>query len=317
MREQRGKCVVCGNRTRHKINDKFLCVSCEENMSLDDKINEEDLRLLEVAKKSNLTPHELQIVLNQPKRTKISLKTYDHRVNGHIKIGIMGDTHIGESHFDEGLFKFASEIFRKEGIKNIYHTGDILEGMSGRPGHIYELSQIGFSEQMKYAEKLIRTYMKDFKIYAIQGNHDRWFKDKNNAGVSVGEELQSHLPNFIYLGEDEADIQFSPGIFMKLFHAGDGTAYADSYKIQRRVAALEGSKKPSILCEGHYHKALYIFNRNVHCLESGTFCGQTNYMRGKNIPAHKGFWILEFDIGKRGKVPSITNFTPRFYPAYD
>jgi hypothetical protein len=56
-----------------------------------------------------------------------------------------------------------------------------------------------------------------------------------------------------------------------------------------------------------------MFNRNIHCIEGGTLCGQTGWMRGKKIPAHKGFWILEFDISKRG----ITRFVPHFYPAYD
>jgi hypothetical protein len=44
----------------------------------------------------------------------------------------------------------------------------------------------------------------------------------------------------------------------------------------------------------------------------GTMCGQTNWMRSKKIPAHKGFWVIEMSFGSGG----IGKFEPAFYAGY-
>jgi len=279
--------------------------------NIDSKFTEDELKILTEIKKYNLTPGEikqrLQGVKPEPK------KVYDHSVIGKFKIGVIADTHIGQEKFDEGLFKFAGEMFRKAGVKNVYHAGDILEGASGRDGQCFELTHIGFENQISYAANLFTKYFKKLEVYGIEGNHDLWYKQKNNAGVSVGRVLQERAPNFHYLGEMEADITLGPKCIMKLFHANDGTAYANSYKMQKLVESFEGGHKPQIAVEGHYHKVLYQFTRGVHCIDGGTICGQTGWMRGKKIPAHKGFWIIDIETGKKG----IISFAPKLYAAYD
>jgi len=37
-------------------------------------------------------------------------------------------------------------------------------------------------------------------------------------------------------------------------------------------------------------------------------------MRLKKLPAHKGYWTLDFDIDKKG---GVKNFTPTFFPFYN
>jgi len=308
-RLQRGYCTNCKKRTTHKDGvGHYLCKLC--SMALEDKLSPDEtqkLRLLE-----NLSVNEVRAIVNHKKIN--NGKCYDYPITGHIKIGVISDSHIGHNMFDEGLFKFSGEVFRKEQVMGVYHAGDILEGMSGRDGNVYEMNQVGFSNQIKYAEGLIQKHYRGLKLYCINGNHDLWFKLKNNAGVNVAEELQRRLPEqIVYLGDMEADVRFGPNCVMKLFHGNDGTAYASSYKLQKLIESLEGGSKPQIILSGHYHKALYMFNRNVHGLECGTLCGQSGFMRGKKIPAHKGFYILEFDNTKRG----IANFGIKFFPAYD
>lgn len=281
-------------------------------MGIEDKLTQDDERILDIVKRAHLTPKELQLVVSQP-QTFRGVRHYDHSKTGTVKIGILSDTHIGHAKFDEGFMRYASEVFKKEKIKDVYHAGDIVEGMSGRPGHVYELQYVGFSQQVGAAERIFRSYFKDFNLYGIIGNHDLWFKLKGDNGVSVGEELQHRLKNFKFLGENEAHVKLGPKTTMMLFHPGDGTAYATSYKMQKLIESFEGGHKPAIVVEGHYHKALYMFSRNIHSIEAGTLCGQTGWMKGKKIPAHKGFWILEMDISDRG----ITKFTPHFYPGYD
>lgn len=312
QKQPRGYCISCHRRTRHQSEEgKWHCTYCD--MGIEDKLSPNQEHVLDLVSKSNLSARELKILLTQPKEDKYRNRVYDHSKTGHFKIGILADTHIGHKKFDEGFMKFASEVFKKEGIKDVYHSGDICEGMSGRPGHVYELQYVGFSQQLGAAERIFRQYFSDFNLFAITGNHDQWFKYKADNGADVGEELQHRLPNFHYLGENEAHIKLGPKTELMLFHPGDGTAYATSYKMQKLTESFTGGEKPNIVVEGHYHKALYMFSRNIHCIEGGTLCGQTGWMRGKKIPAHMGFWILEGTISKRG----ITKFTPHFYPKYD
>jgi len=88
---------------------------------------------------------------------------------------------------------------------------------------------------------------------------------------------------------------------------------ATSYKLQKLIESLESGKKPQVLLSGHYHKALYMFCRGVHGFECGTICNQTGWMRGKKIPAHKGFGIIDINIAKEGGVESLIH---EFYPSY-
>lgn len=272
----------------------------------------EDKNILNTAKKYGVTSLELNELLRRP---KINIKKFhDHSILGNLKIGIIADTHIGHKLFDERLFAYSGEIFRKNGVKTIYHAGDILEG-TNRDGQIYELDQIGFSQQIGQAERLFKKYYTNLKVCAILGNHDLWYLKKNNNGVNVGEELQNRLgkDKFEYLGDNEADIKLGPRVILKLSHPGDGTAYAWSYKLQKFINSLGSGKKPNILVEAHYHKNLYMFIRNIHAFEGGTLCGQTSWMRSKRIECSKGFWLLDMDIGVEG----ILRLTPSFYPDYE
>jgi predicted phosphodiesterase len=270
----------------------------------------------EIIKKAGLTEQELRALISSKKRDP-SVRTYEHEIPSYkFKIGLISDTHIGHSKFKEPLFAKAGKHFRSLKIKEVYHAGDVLEGMSGRPGHVYELAQVGFNAQIKYAEELWKKHFKGLKTFGITGNHDQWYKNKNDAGVDVGVELEKRLAGtdspFTYLGENEADIHLGP-VKLKLFHANDGTAYATSYKLQKLIESLEGGNKPHILAEGHYHKAMYAFIRNVHGFEGGTFCGQSGFMRGKKIPAHMGYWVLDIKANKKG----VTEIAPIFTPWYE
>jgi predicted phosphodiesterase len=304
------------NRTWLSIKCKASTLGLKKNISpITKDISAEDLNILGTVKKHNLTSIEINNLFKSPLPLEPK-GLYNHSSSSkHIKIGILSDTHIGVKQFDEKLFAKAGYTFKKEKVSSVYHAGDILEGMSGRDGNIYDLNCVGFSNQISYAVKLWQKYFTGLKTYGIIGNHDLWFKIRNNGGINVGEELESRLKvdNFEYLGENEADVKLAPQIIMKLFHPNDATAYATSYKLQKLVESLESGRKPNILIEGHYHKSLYMFHRNVHGIEAGTICGQTTWMRGKKIPAHKGFWILDIDVESSG----ISELSPTFYPAYE
>lgn len=260
-----------------------------------------------------LSEDEQRVLLSGINQRRI-VKKYVHEIGGRsVRFGYFSDSHIGSNCFDYKLWDRMVCHFKSEKIKVVYSPGDIVEGMSGRDGQVYELDAIGFQAQVELAAKQIEM-LGDIQVYSILGNHDLWFKSKANIGASVGEALAERCKNYHHLGEWEADVKLAPGVVMKLFHANDGTAYATSYKIQKLIESLEGGKKPQIILSGHYHKALQLFTRNVFGFECGTICSQTGWMRGKKIPAHKGYGIINVIVRKSGGIERLQH---EFFPCFD
>lgn len=242
---------------------------------------------------------------------RVEVKRVNHSFSGnHIKFGYFSDPHIGHKKFSEELWMRMMSYFKKEGIDTVYSPGDIVEGMSGRPGHIYELSHIGFSAQVNYASELISEC--PFHVFSILGNHDLWFKEKRDIGANVGEAIEARCKNFTCLGEWESDVILAKGVKMKLFHANDGSAYALSYKIQKLIESFTGGEKPNLVLSGHYHKQIQVFLRNVFGFECGTLCGQSVFMRGKKLSAHMGFGVIEIWVNKFGIERLRHEFIPHF-----
>lgn len=226
-----------------------------------------------------------------------------------VKIGVMTDTHIGHSKFYEQRVFAAFEEFKKEKIDFICHAGDVTEGMSHRPGHIYELTHLGYDNQKQYAIDIFSQW-KDTPIYAIDGNHDRWYIKSN--GALIVKDIDKQLDNFHFLGHDEGDIMLNDNTTIRLWHGEDGNSYALSYRVQKILESLQGGDKPSIMFCGHTHKYVKLFERNVHAISAGCIEDQTKWMRGKRLAANPGFGIYEITFNKTG----ITKLSETFYPFY-
>lgn len=282
----------------------------ESNTSNSKPKNDVKDSLIETLKR-NLSEYELKTLV-----ASTSIKAYKPKIisqsvleNSHFKFLATGDSHIGHKQFREDWWNLMIQRAIDEKVDFAYHTGDILEGMSGRPGHVYELSEIGFEAQFTRARRLIQDVPFDIKF--CQGNHDSWFSGKADQGICVGARLEEALDNFIFLGIDEAD-DIVNGVKIKLWHGNDGSSYAISYRTQKFVEMLYGGEKPNILLAGHSHKSLFYETRNVHVFETGTTCMQSSFMRGKKLAAHTGYWIVDVWTNNEG----ITRIRPEWNPFY-
>ena len=225
-----------------------------------------------------------------------------------VKIGVITDTHIGSKYFHDALLRQAFEEFDKADVDMMVHCGDVTEGLSNRPGHVYECTEIGYDAQKGRAIELLSEWNRD--AYYIDGNHDRWFL--KSAGAWIVKDICEALPMGEYLGSDEADIFLNDNVRMRLWHGEDGSSYATSYRVQKLVEAFSGGDKPHILLCGHVHKQGQFFERNVHCFGAGAVQMQSKWMRSKRLAAHVGFWIIEPVISDNS-VPYITS---TWYPFY-
>lgn len=227
---------------------------------------------------------------------------------GKHKIGVFTDTHIGSKYTNSQYIIDALKKFEEEGCEMILHAGDVVEGVSSRPGHAFECSHYGFDAQYKEAVRIFSQT--DLKIYFVEGNHSAWVK--NAVGADMGLHLNNSLPNMHYLGHDMAVMKIG-SVDVMLWHGIDGNAsYSVSYRVQKIIESLQGGTKPNILICGHTHKSFYLFERNIHAISAGCMQFQSAFMRGKRLSAHTGYWIIEFEE----RAGEVLSFTQTFYPLY-
>lgn len=230
-----------------------------------------------------------------------------------VTIGLMSDTHFGSKYTDPDLALKAFEVFASRGVDMICHCGDVCEGMNSRPGHVYELTHIGYHEQRKHAIEILSQWTHT-PIYITSGNHDGW--TSKDVGAHIVRDICDAIPNAEFMGDDEGDIVLhqkgdeKPTI-IKLWHGGDGSSYAVSYRIQKIIESLTGGEKPNALFCGHTHKAMYLFDRHVHCVSAGAIQRQSKWMRGKKLASHTGFWVIEMTIRN-----GISSIRPEWFPYY-
>ena len=240
----------------------------------------------------NYTDKELEAIAKGgrivPGYSKVPIVSFEGE---RIRIGAMTDTHLGHIKMPPERIYQAFDEFKKAKVDFITHSGDVTEGMSNRPGQIYELTHLGYDLQKALAIEVFGQWT-DTPIYAIDGNHDRWFLKSN--GAKIVKDIAESLPNFNFIGHDEGDISLKGKAILKLWHGEDGNSYALSYRLQKIMESLTGGEKPNAMIAGHVHKYVEIFERHVHCTSVGSMQSQTAWMRGKRIAAHTGFGIIDY-----------------------
>jgi predicted phosphodiesterase/polyhydroxyalkanoate synthesis regulator phasin len=269
-----------------------------------DKVNEQLLRQV----KERFSNDELRRLISTSEFDN-SLRDVRHDFDGEtVTFGVLTDTHLGSKYTDVEMLYTAFDEFSKAGVDFITHSGDVHEGLSTRPGHYYECSHIGYSQQLEHSREVFGQWT-DTPIYMIDGNHDRWYIKSN--GALICDELAKSLDNVHFLGHDEGDIHLN-NVKIKLWHGEDGSSYAFSYRIQKIVESFTGGEKPNVLICGHTHKALYVLDRNIHCVSAGAMQKQSKWMRGKRAASHTGFWIVRMVVNDY----EVLSFNPQFFPFY-
>jgi DNA polymerase II small subunit/DNA polymerase delta subunit B len=222
--------------------------------------------------------------------------TIERQSDCRIRFALTGDRHTGSLyHYGAGLAAFY-EFAAAEGVECVYDCGDLLAGHGLYRGQEFELRDLGFEAQL---DRLAKDAPRGIPTRFITGNHDASFK--NACGVPVGKMIAQTIPEYTFLGEEQARVQFDTpnGPFvLGLVHPGGGSAYALSYKPQKIIESLEGGTKPGLLGIGHFHKAEMMPSyRNVCGIQAGTFERQTPFMARGGLAAHVGGWIIEVTVG--------------------
>lgn len=259
-------------------------------------------KLERIVNKHGLNAAQLHAVIDRVQATSTAENRVKHHWGkGHTRLGLWSDTHIGSLYSDQGAIDDVAKRFKAAGVEAVYHAGDITEGYGRRKGHSLECSLHGADAQVQGVLERLPDMGKP--QYFITGDHDGWHWEA--AGVDVGKAIAKGRNDLHYLGAFNATVELSPKTTIGLVHPATGTAYAISYKPQKIVEALSGGEKPSILGIGHFHKAEYLFYRNVHVFQTGCLQSQSPWMRRMNLSAHKGAWILDVHTKRDGEIDKL------------
>ena len=220
-----------------------------------------------------------------------------------FRVGVMSDVHGGSQYLDDWRLVAAIEECNRSKCDQLWIAGDLTEGMSGRDGHIYELTYAGYRAQREYVVSRLKAF--NGPIKAISGNHDLWYMSKSNSGALIVEDVCRDLGDQAeYLGEHEGTVLLN-GARVTIWHGEDGAAYALSYRIQKIIESLDEDSLPGLIIAGHDHKALMLPDvRGVVGIGAGCIQSQTPFMRSKKLRAYLGFWILDVCV-RDGRIVRI------------
>lgn len=277
--------------------ERVLKISKYEVLGLIKEVNDEGLyQIIDVA-----NGYQISKNVAQPKRV------YQHSFGDVVKkkIMVISDSHMGSIYQMIDYLNFLYDYAQKEGITDVYHIGDIVDGhYINRPEQLYALSSIGFDAQLKNVIDNY-PYRPGITTYFILGNHDE--THIRNGGANIGTAIGRIRQDMKYLGIGTARIMLTKNCSMDMLHPLDGSSYALSYSGQKYMDALTGGDKPNILVVGHHHKAMYMFYRNIHYYEVPSTCMQSNWEKRNRLNNTAGAWILNIEVDELGTISSITN----------
>ena len=205
-------------------------------------------KLIKILEKSNIRDEEeLERILKLATRT-IDKNVYKERrlpINDEVvTFGVITDLHIGHIEYRPDILRHAIKNFKQNNVSFVVNSGDTIEGMSGREGHIYELTHIGASNQFDYFRNEFKLFEEaGLNVYSIEAanSHSGWYKSKANMGLDVGKEMEATCKSYYFLGYDDIDLLIGDtDLRIKLVHPGGGSAYALCFDDKTEIMTENG-----------------------------------------------------------------------------
>jgi predicted phosphodiesterase len=264
----------------------------------------------------NVSQNNIKLLqsIEPPAPIKIDIAPFYNRW---IKFGAISDTHLNSKYQRLEVLNALYDIFEREGIKNVFHAGNIIDGFSRL--NQFDVFNSGVDEQVEYC---VQNYPKknDMITHFITADeHEGWYVQREHINIGKLIEqtaLENNRNDLHHLGYIEADVKVSIGkrdTVLRVFHPGGGTAYAISYLPQKIIESLEGGNKPDFMIIGHSHKHETGEVRNVPYIQAGCTQDQTPFMRKRHNEAHIGGYIIELEISEEGNIYRMKSEFFKFY----
>ena len=293
--------------TVQELKNKLLYL-IKKKKSFSDIITELDLKDYEVLGLITLLKEEghlIDYVNGELVRLKAPLRTNDvYHISSelnHLRLLLISDTHLASKYDRLDILRYLYDKADKTHTNYILHSGDLVDGRSNRPQHVYELKETSYTGQRdyvidKYPHSEIPTYM-------ISGNHEgMWYKQ---CGADILKDISSRRSDLIYLGSDCEDMTIG-SLRIRLYHGKGGSSYARSYKLQKYLDAIPINERPHILQTGHIHQAFYMKQDNTHCFQTSCLQDLTPFERSLGFNNDKSCWWIDVYFDDKGR-PQLIN----------
>lgn len=233
-----------------------------------------------------------------------------------IVLGICSDLHFGSTHCQITALNEFANICRREGVRHIICSGDVLAGVNVYKGQMFEVYAVSAEEQ---ENSLMYNLPSGFDWYMIGGNHDRSFLKSN--GYNPLRVITNYRKDIHYLGYDEAIVPILKNVDLKMWHPSGANTYAYSYRLQKAAEQttidemkniVQGSKtSPTIrfFVAGHLHIQMQCLIGSMLALHAGCFEGANGYLVSKGLVPAIGGWILKATLNNG----QLKNFDCKFY----
>jgi hypothetical protein len=229
---------------------------------------------------------------------------------------LVSDTHLGSRYEQLEPLNAVYDLVADRGIRDVFHSGDLVDGQKMYRGHEYEIHVHGADAQTEYAAE-VYPKRPGVTTHLISGNHDwSFFKE---SGYDVVRAVAEARDDFIYYGPLGRMIDLKcearrRGVFtLHLLHPDGGVAYALSYKLQKLAEGYAGGEKPDMTVAGHWHVDCSIFVRNIHMISIPCFQRQTPYLKRKGLHPVVGARFVRVDFSKDGAVGRVAQELVTWY----
>lgn len=219
----------------------------------------------------------------------------------HIKLLLISDTHLASVYDRLDILRYLYAKAEDEEVNYILHSGDLTEGLSGRPQQIHELKETSYTGQRDYA--IAKYPQSEIPTYIIAGNHDLWWV--RQCGADICKDICDNRDELTYLGSDCEDLKIGK-LRIRMRHGSGGSAYARSYKLQKYLDSIPADERPHILQMGHVHQAFYMKQGNTHCFQTACLQDQTPYCRTQGFSNDKSCWWVDVYMDDRGNPVKIS-----------
>ena len=218
----------------------------------------------------------------------------------HLKLLLISDTHLGSKYDRVDILRYLYSKAEDNNVNYVLHSGDLTEGLSGRPQQLYELRENSYTGQRDY---VIDKYPKsNIPTYVISGNHDLWWIKQ--CGADIVKDICNNRQDLHYLGSDCEDLRIGK-LKIRLYHGKGGQAYAKSYKLQKYLDTIPLEERPHIMQTGHTHQAFYMKQDKTHCFQTSCLQDLTPFARSMGLSNDKSVWWVTVHFADNGKVFSV------------
>lgn len=285
------------NETREKL--KYLINKRKSLKEVCEELRLKDYEVIGLVKLMQEEGEMIDYVNGELVKLKKPLKSEDvYQIPnnmGHLRLLLISDTHLGSKFDRVDILRYLYAKAEDTNTNYVLHSGDLTEGLSGRPQQLYELKETSYTGQRdyaidKYPESSVPTYI-------ISGNHDLWWI--RQCGSDIVKDICSHRENMIYLGSDCEDLQIGK-LKIRLRHGNSGSSYARSYKVQKYLDSIPLEERPHILQTGHIHQAFYMKQDKTHCFQTSCLQDLTYYEKSMGFGNDKSCWWVDINMDDRG-----------------